>query len=478
MNNAKQIRRDLISRVAKLLEERTLVEKIDRLPLEMRPRNQKAIRCCCHKERAVLKYRTMALLGFNTTDETDELMPLSEYAKQAEKRTRDQYTPVQLTVVDEACSSCVRNNYIVSNLCRACVARPCMYACKKDAITVTDKAFIDHDKCVNCGMCKEACPFHAIIYQPIPCEESCPVGAIKRNENGIEYIDDSKCIYCGKCMVACPFGAIMEKSFLVEIINSIKEGKKVVAMVAPALAGQFQVGMGQMMAAIKQLGFYDVVEVAKGANETTENEAKEFIERMEEGEPFMTTSCCPAWVNLVNKHMPEMKPFVSDTPSPMVYTARSVKAAMPEAITVFVAPCVGKRSEVYRTPEVDYVVSFEEIGSWLMARNIDVMKCEAAEIDTTINSDGRRFAYSNGVTMSVKNYVENPEVIKDIVISGLDKAAIRTLKGYVKSCPGNFVEVMSCPGGCVNGCDVIANPRVATRQVDNFAKSMESGENK
>jgi iron only hydrogenase large subunit-like protein len=55
----------------------------------------------------------------------------------------------------------------------------------------------------------------------------------------------------------------------------------------------------------------------------------------------------------------------------------------------------------------------------------------------------------------------------------LDKATIRTLKGYVKSCPGNFVEVMSCQGGCVNGCDVIANPRVATRQVDNFAKSME-----
>ena len=160
MNNAMQIRRDLISRVAKLLEERTLVEKIDRLPLEMRPRNQKAIRCCCHKERAVLKYRTMALLGFNTTDETDELTPLSEYARQAEKRTRDQYTPVQLTVVDEACSSCVRNNYIVSNLCRACVARPCMYACKKDAITVTDKA---HDKWVNCGMSQEACPSHAII---------------------------------------------------------------------------------------------------------------------------------------------------------------------------------------------------------------------------------------------------------------------------------------------------------------------------
>jgi iron only hydrogenase large subunit-like protein len=189
----------------------------------------------------------------------------------------------------------------------------------------------------------------------------------------------------------------------------------------------------------------------------------------------MTTSCCPAWVNLVNKHMPEMKPFVSETPSPMVYTARYVKANMPDAITVFVSPCVGKRSEVYRTPEVDYVVSFEELGSWFMARNIDVMKCESAELDTTINSDGRRFAYTNGVMQSVKNYVEHPEEIKDIVISGLDKATIRTLKGYVKSCPGNFVEVMSCAGGCVNGCDVIANPRVATRQVDNFAKSMEEG---
>ncbi len=466
-----QIRRDLISRVAKLLEDRCLIEKIDRLPLEMRPRTQKAIRCCVHKERAVLKYRTMALLGFNTSDETDELMMLSEYAKQAEMRT--EYTPVQLTVVDEACSSCVKNSYIVSNLCRSCVARPCMYVCKKNAITVTDKAYIDHEKCVNCGMCKEVCPFHAIIYQPIPCEESCPVGAISRNEYGIEYIDDSKCIYCGKCLMSCPFGAIMEKSFLVEIINTIKKGKKVVAMIAPALAGQFQTDLGRLITAIKKLGFSDVIEVAKGANMTTENEAKELLERLEEGAPFMTTSCCPSWVNLVNKHMPEMKPFVSSTPSPMVYTARWVREHMPEAVTVFVSPCVGKRSEVYRTPEVDFVVSFEELGAWFVAKNIDVMKCEPDSLDTNIHSDGRRYAYSNGVMQSVKNYVQNPEVIKDIVVNGLDKAAIRTLKGYIKSCPGNFVEVMSCPGGCVNGCDVIANFKVATRQVDAFANEVE-----
>ena len=113
-----------------------------------------------------------------------------------------------------------KTNYIVK-LCRTWLT-PCTYACKKGAITVGDKqSNIDHTKCINCGMCMQACPFHAIIYQPVPCEESCPVGAISKDANGIEHIDPKKCIYCGKCMVACPFGAIMEKTSMMDIFNLI-----------------------------------------------------------------------------------------------------------------------------------------------------------------------------------------------------------------------------------------------------------------
>lgn len=469
INNAVEIRREILARLAHLIVKDELVEKIDRLPIEMRPKNHGTnIRCCVHKERAVLKYKVMALLGFNVYDETDELDPLSHYARLAMER-KDK-TPVMMTVVDEACSSCVKNKYIVTNLCRACVARPCTYACKKGAIAVGEKqAHIDPDKCVSCGMCMEACPFHAIIYQPVPCEESCPVGAISKDEHGVEHIDPEKCIYCGKCMVACPFGAIFEKTFLIDIFREMKAGKRVVAMVAPSLGGQFKADYGKVLTGIKKLGFADVVEVALGANETTENEREEFIERVaEEGQAFMTTSCCPSWMNLVRKHIPEIEPYVSTTYSPMVYTAKYVKRQDPEAVTVMVAPCVGKRSESYLYKDVvDYVISYEELDALFKATETDLESLEPTVLDPNIAGHGRGFAMISGVTQSVKQTAPDPDVIREVVIDGLNKQVIRQLKQYAKAgqCPGNFIEVMSCPGGCVNGCDTINNPKTAARQI-------------
>ena len=348
------------------------------------------------------------------------------------------------------------------------MARPCTYACKKGAITVGEQAHIDPDKCVSCGMCKEACPYHAIIYQPVPCEEACPVGAITKDEYGVEHIDPEKCIYCGKCMVACPFGAIFEKTFMIDIFRDIKAGKKVVAMVAPSLGGQFKTEYGKVLTGIKKLGFSDVVEVALGANITTDNEREEFIERMGEGAPFMTTSCCPSWMNLVRKHIPEMQQFVSTTYSPMVYTAKHVKAQDPDAVTVMVAPCVGKRSESYLYKDiVDYVISYEELEALFKATDMDLESLEPTALDPNIAGHGRGFAMINGVTASVKATAPDPNVIKEVIIDGLNKQVIRQLKQYAKDgkCPGNFIEVMSCPGGCVNGCDTINNPKTAARQI-------------
>ena len=465
------LRSDIVTKLCKLHLDNQLVEKIDRLPIEMHPRGKQAIRCCVHKVRAVTKYRAMAVFGFNFYDEEDELTPLSEYAKLALNRAKK--SERYLTVIDEACSSCVKSSYTVSNLCRGCVGRHCAFSCNKGAVSFVDgQARIDHEKCVNCGMCMKACPFRAIIYQPVPCEEVCPVGAVSKNERGVEEIDHDKCIQCGRCVVSCPFGAVAEKSDIFQVIDNIRSVKKVIALPAPAIFGQFKTEPGRIIAAIKKLGFDEVVEVAKGANITSQNEADEFEERViNGGEKFMTTSCCPSYMLMVKKHMPEIQPFVSHTRTPMSYTAELVKQQYPDALTVFISPCIAKRSEGYYDPNIDYVLTIEELDSWFTASEIDVLACEHEEPDNSIHPSGRGYPLIKGVANSVVSYSkeENKSKIQPIIIDGLNKLNIRTLKSYAKECPSNLVEIMSCDGGCVGGCANIGNIKTATRQVQSFS---------
>jgi [FeFe] hydrogenase (group B1/B3) len=470
-NNAMLIRRELITRIGKQILDETLLQNIDRIPLEMRPKGQSSSRCCIYKDRAVLKYKIMALLGFNYTDETDELTPLSHYALMASQRT--QVSETVLTVVDEACSACVKVNYEVTNLCRGCVGRPCMLNCPKDAISVINhKALIDHDKCINCGKCQKACPYHAIIYQPIPCEEACPVGAITKNELGIEVIDDAKCIHCGKCLTACPFGAIIENSQIIEIFSAIKQGKQVIALPAPSIIGQFKWSYDKILGAIKALGFTDIYEVAKGANETTAHETAELIEKIQHGQPFMTTSCCPAYVETVNKHIPDLKPFVSDTLSPMQYAAKAVKEAHPNAITVFIGPCIAKRKEAMASEFVDYTLSFEELGSMFIAKGVFVYDAPPANPDSSILKHGHGFASAGGVIKSVLESVEANPNFTTALIDGIEKPVIAQLKTFPKGKhPANFIEVMSCQGGCLAGPLVLSNPRIALNQLNEYIKA-------
>ena len=195
-NNVMIVRHKLLTNLIKLWNAGELVDKIDRLPIELSPRNaQVRGRCCIHKERAVWKYKSLPLLGYDMTDEQDELTPLSDYARRALER--EQIKDNIMCVIDEACSSCVRTNYDITNLCRGCVARACSHACPKNAIEFdpyTSQGRINHNDCISCGKCFEACPYHAIVYIPVPCEEACPVGAITKDEYGVEHIDESKCI--------------------------------------------------------------------------------------------------------------------------------------------------------------------------------------------------------------------------------------------------------------------------------------------
>ncbi len=469
-NNTDILRRELITRIIRHLNKEDLLSAVDDIPYLMRPRGGEITRCCVYKDRAMLKFRTMGVLGFGIDDEKDERTRLSEYAREAFERTKLGWQP--MSVMTEACSACVKTNYVVTNMCRGCVARPCEVNCPKGAIFFANgQAHIESSKCVNCGLCLKNCPFHAIIYQPVPCEESCPVSAISKNEQGAEVIDHSKCIYCGKCISACPFGAIMERSHLVDIYRAIKDEKrKTVAIVAPAIAGQYRVPLEKILGAIKKIGFDEVQEVARGADVTTSKEAEEFIEKMEAGEQFMTTSCCPSYYRLAGKHIEELRPYVSHTRSPMHYSAQLIKDEEPDAVVVFVGPCLAKRFEGFNDPYVDFVMSFEELDTALNALEIEVAKDEGLELDNTIDPSSRGYAVTAGVAAAVQKKVGDRAVMNPVVINGINKQSIREMKGFVNKAPGNMIEIMACEGGCVGGCNVIANPKVATRQVQNYAK--------
>ena len=450
------IRYRLLSKLVEMWKNNELLHKIDRMPYEMYPRNQKPKgRCCIHKERAVVKYKTMAMMGFTMEDETDEMTPLSSYARQMLTSNSCVKDKNIMHVMDEACSSCVKSNYEVSNLCRGCVARPCYTNCPKGAIFYDkdDKAHIDHDKCISCGKCHQVCPYHAIIYMPVPCEEACPVKAISKDEYGIEHIDPNKCIYCGKCLNACPFGAIFDKCEAFDVLKEMRAGKKVIAMVAPSVLAQFGKPIEQVYGSLKAMGFHDVVEVAYGAEETIRREAEELKEKIEEGQPFMTTSCCPAYVNLTRKHIPEIVKYVSSTGSPMHYTAIYAKEKFgEECLTVFISPCASKKAEGAADKNVDFVLTFREIDAMLQGLGIDIESTMPYTPAENACRDAHNFAKTTGVFNAVKNHIGD-ESLEGVVIADLNKKNIAMLKGYAKTgkCPGKLVEVMSCPGGCITG---------------------------
>lgn len=450
VNNTMIIRRELMVKLVRLFREGRLVDEIDRVPIEMIPRNsQTRVRCCVHKERAVLKYKMLPILGYSIAEEKDELTPLSVYAAEALER-KVLKKPI-LTVVDEACTACVKTNYVVSNLCKGCVARSCYMNCPKDAISFMEngQAHINPAKCINCGICKEACPYHSIVYIPVPCEEACPVKAIQKDDNGIEHIDEDKCIYCGKCINACPFGSVYEVSQMVDVLQAIARGEQVVAIMAPSIMSQFGNTINEIGAAVEKIGFTEAIEVAFGAMETTRREGAELQEKMEEGQAFMTTSCCPSYVELVNKHVPDLKPYVSHTKSPMYYTIEIAKEKYPAAKVVFLGPCVGKRKEVQDNDMIDYILTFEELDTMLTGMDIELLPVEKQKGEAPM--PGRGFARAGGVISAIQTVYPDLD-IKPVQVANLNKKNIGLLRAYSKGkAPGNFIEVMACEGGCISG---------------------------
>lgn len=466
-NEALLLKREILIRVATLAWNGTLATDLRRLPYEMTASGRPSYRCCVHHERAILKDRTLAVLG-HAVETRDEAVDLGEAAEAA--WNRESPDPFPLTVVDEACKGCVRSRFSVTNACMGCVARPCRNVCPKGSVTVAGgRASIDPETCIDCGKCLEACPYHAIIHIPIPCEEACPVGAVSKGPDGKETIDPDKCILCGRCVTACPFGAVMEKSDVVRIVRTLKEpGRNAVALVAPSVLGQFPGDLEHIYGAVRDLGFADVREVAEGAEATAACEAGEWTHVRSQGQPFLATSCCPAWVR-ASRQIPGMGAFVSTTPSPMVFAARKARRDHPEALLVFIGPCTAKRQEAAETGAVDAVLTFEELGALFVARGVEVSRSEPFPLKDK-RPEGRGFALSGGVAAAV--VAAGAVGVKPELINGLTRKSLNLLKVYAKGKgAGNLVEVMACEGGCVAGPGKVCSVKVALGHWDKEPKA-------
>lgn len=379
-----------------------------------------------------------------------------------------------IEVISAACDACTFTGMMVSDACRGCLNHFCMEGCPRKAITIVNhKCTIDPKLCINCGKCAQSCPYHAIIPLRRPCKEACVPKAIEVAEDGKTRINNDKCVSCGACMVACPFGAIVDKSFILKIMEMIKSGTHVYAIVAPAIASQVRTStVPQVFAALQKLGFYDVVEAAAGADMTLYREAHEWVERK-----VMTTSCCPAFVKFIETQFPECVKYISSTSSPMIETARQIKREDPGSRCIFVGPCSAKKMEFQLEKTggaIDLAMSYEELQAWLDAREIDPAKIDPKEALGTTKW-GRIFGKSGGITEGLKDYAARlgVEGINPIYMSGLDECKMALMKLKMNKSVNNFFEGMACKGGCLNGSVVITHGPKNLPSLDKFSEEAE-----
>lgn len=446
----------VLREVAKLAWEGNLLENILDIPKTIVPGNTPTMRCCVYKERAILSERVTLAMG-RTADKNDKI----------------------INVIDIACDECPMGGFEVTNACRGCLAHRCEDVCKFGALSFDENhvAHIDKSKCKECGACAKVCPYSAIISRRRPCENACKIKAITMNENKAAAIDYDKCISCGACVYQCPFGAITDKSYILDVIDIIKNSEnnkkyKVFAVVAPSISSQFNYAkLGQVITGIKKMGFHTVVEAALGADMVADKECMELVEK-----GFLTSSCCPAFVNYIEKTFPELLPYVSHNLSPMAAVSKYIKDTESPCKVVFIGPCTAKKAEVQKdsvSPYVDVAITFEELQALFDSKDIDITSLEEDVLDNA-SYFGRIFARSGGLTDAVAQGLKEHGVqdfdFKPVACDGIEACRVALLRKTKNMLDANFVEGMACLGGCIGGAGCLTHGEKNKAEVDKYGK--------
>ena len=475
------IRKKVFTEVARMAYTDGDYTKAEDLPYVIVPGDQPLHRESIFLERAIAGERVRLAMGLSVRSvQTRSLITEGmDHAAIAQQY----YEPPLINIIPYACHACPTNQYRVTESCQNCLAASCQKVCPRDAISfVNGKSRIDTGKCIKCGKCAAACSYHAIIHIERPCQAACGMDAIGMDENGKAVINQDKCVSCGQCLVSCPFGAIVDKGQIYQVVRSIVEGNQVIAIVAPAFIGQFgkYSTPEKFTAAMKQLGFDRVVEVAVGADMCTIEEAKDFLEKVPAKQDFMATSCCPAWHSMVHKLFPAQSKNISMTLTPMVFTARLMKKQFPGCKVVFVGPCAAKKLEAIREnirSDVDFVLTFEELQGMFEAKEVDFATIEAGEPMNEGTAAGRGFAVSGGVAGAVEKLIHetNPDLeVKTARAEGLRECRKLMTMAKAGKYNGYLLEGMACPGGCVAGAGTILPVDLAAKVVGRYQSEAKS----
>ena len=432
----------------------TLLENILEIPKMIVPGKVPSMRCCVYKERAILSERVKLAMG------------------------GDKENPNVIEVIEIACDECPAAGYEVTTSCRGCLAHRCEDVCKRGAISFDNNhvAHIDKSKCVECGQCAKVCPYAAIVNHKRPCQNACKVKAISINEDNAASIDNEKCISCGACVYQCPFGAISDKSYILDAIDLIKKSDnnknyKVYAIVAPSISSQFVYAkLGQVITGMKELGFHTVIEAALGADMVAMEESKELAEK-----GFLTSSCCPAFVQYIKSAFPSLLEFVSHNPSPMLALAKYIKGNEPDAKVVFIGPCTAKKAEAQLEnvkPYVDAVLTFEELQALYDSRDMEITSLEEGVLDNA-SYFGRIFARSGGLSDAVAEAMKEQNIefdLKAVSCDGIEECKLALLKKNKNVLDANFIEGMACIGGCIGGAGCLTHGEKNKAEVDKYGR--------
>lgn len=471
------IRRKVFTEVARLsYEHETGTDiSIENLPYKILPGEDANYRESIFLERAIVGERLRLAIGLplRPVDEHTLLSSGMQDSAIADKY----YDPPLVNVINFACNACPEKMFHVTDLCQGCLAHPCKEVCPKNAITIVHgKSVIDQSKCIKCGRCKDVCPYGAINKIERPCAKACGMDAITSDDRNRAVINQDKCVSCGMCIVNCPFGAISDKGQIFQVIQSIKRGDRVIAAIAPAFLGQFGPEMPpeKMKNALKMLGFDSVVEVAIGADLCAIEEAKDFMREVPAEQPFMATSCCPAWSVMAKKLFPEFAPYVSMALTPMVLTARLQKKEHKGCRVVFIGPCAAKKLEASRRTvrsDVDFVLTFEEVMGMFEAKGVDFSAVPEGSPMQEATGAARAFAVSGGVADSVVKVIAkmDPErEVKVMAAEGLANCRKMLTLAKAGKLNGYLLEGMACPGGCVAGAGTMQSPTKAAAAIGQY----------
>lgn len=377
---------------------------------------------------------------------------------------------------------------------------------------------LDRTKCVLCGRCVAACKefTNTCSIQFIKKDGQRAVGTVED-----KCFDESTCLLCGQCVIACPVGALTEKPHIDRVKAAIEDPKKhVIVAMAPAvrtsLGELFNMGYGQdvtgkIYTALRMLGFDKIFDINFGADMTIMEEATELLQRIKAGGPFpMFTSCCPAWVRQVQNYFPEFLDNLSSAKSPQQIFGTASKTYYPsiedidpkDVFTVTVMPCNDKKyeaellgMEIDGIKNIDASITTRELAKMIKDAKIKFATLEDSEADPAMgeySGAGVIFGATGGVMeaalRSAKDFCEGKDLeeieykevrglkgIKEATVNiGGNDYNVAVINGAsnvfkfmesekLKEKQYHFIEVMACPGGCVNGG---GQPHISAKEKD------------